>query len=94
MGKKIKIVEEWTTIEKVQRCVILKKKLEEFQLRTVYVKEMTDLDSIIQNYIKEDREYTGSIPLPGTQRVVVVKFRNNKKWPPSIELAFNPRAGK
>ena len=94
MGKKTKVVEEWTTVEKVQKCVVLKRKLEELQLRTVYVNEMADLDSIIQKYIKHDQEYTGSIPLPGTQRIMVIKFRNSKKWDPAVELVFNPRAGK
>ena len=94
MGKKAKSVEEWTTSEKIQKCVVIKKKLEELQLRTVYVDEMRDLDAIVQNFVKRDQEYTGSIPLPGTQRIMVIKFRNNKKWNPSVELMFNPRAGK
>lgn len=92
MVKTPKVREEWTSVEKVQRCVTMKKKLEEFQLRTVCVKEMGDLDKIINDYIRKDQEYTGSIPLPGTQRMMVVKLRNNKKWDPSIELVFNPKA--
>ena len=92
MVKKPKVREEWTDVEKVQKCVVIKKKLEELQLRTVYVEEMKDLDTIMNNYIREDQEYTGSIPLPGTQRMMVIKLRNSKKWIPSIELVFNPKA--
>tara|TARA_B100001094_G_C17920528_1_gene665707 strand:- start:165 stop:452 length:288 start_codon:yes stop_codon:yes gene_type:complete len=94
MGKKLKVEEYWTTVDKIQRCLTIKKKLEELGLRTVYHKEMGDLDKIVNQYIKNDEEYTGSIPLPGTQRTMVIKLRNKMKWSPSIELIFNPRASK
>tara|TARA_X000001036_G_scaffold439549_1_gene491086 strand:+ start:8036 stop:8329 length:294 start_codon:yes stop_codon:yes gene_type:complete len=96
MSKKIskkKVVPElWSVAEKLGKCLEIRKKLEEFSLKTVYPKEIQDLDAIINNYIRNDKEYTGSIPLPGTQRLLVIKLRNNKKWPPQVVISYNPNA--
>tara|TARA_B100000902_G_scaffold391472_1_gene442181 strand:+ start:149 stop:433 length:285 start_codon:yes stop_codon:yes gene_type:complete len=76
----------WTTEEKIQKCIVIKQKLRDFGLNTVYKDQMILLDAKIQNFVKNDEEFTGTIPLPGIQRFMDIKLRNNKKWDISVTL--------
>tara|TARA_X000001036_G_scaffold412213_1_gene425544 strand:- start:2206 stop:2496 length:291 start_codon:yes stop_codon:yes gene_type:complete len=88
--KKVKTpVDNWTTTEKIQKCLVIKKKITDFQFGTVFPTIMKDLDDIVNSYIREDVEYTGSIKLPETQRILAIKLRNSKKWPPEIVIKHN-----
>ena len=89
-AKKKTAPELWTVQEKLEKCITIRKKLQDFNLGTVYPQEIKDLDQIINNYIRENKEYTGSIRLPGTQRLMVIKLRNNKKWSPEVVISFQP----
>ena len=86
-----KTPELWTTSEKLEKCLEIMKKLKDFNLKAAFPKEIEDLQSIINEYIRNNKEYTGSIRLPGTQRLMVIKLRNNKKWPPEVVLSFQPK---
>ena len=80
-------MEEYTTVEKVKEMVLIKKQLQLYGLG--YHENMKQFDEIVQNYIKKDEEYTGKIKLYGTNRVLNIKFRNNKKWPINCHLLFD-----
>lgn len=80
-------MEEYTTVEKVKEMVLIKKQLQVYGL--LNHDNMKKFDEIVQNYIKKDEEFTGKIKLYGTSRTMVIKFRNNKKWPIECNLLFD-----
>ena len=79
-------MEEYTTVEKVKEMVLIKKQIQLYGLSNHA--NMKKFDEIVQNYIKGE-EYTGKIKLYGTSRTMVIKFRNNKKWPINCHLLFD-----
>tara|TARA_Y100000741_G_C17934960_1_gene429312 strand:+ start:64 stop:312 length:249 start_codon:yes stop_codon:yes gene_type:complete len=79
-------MEEYTTVEKVKEMVLIKKQLQLYGLSNH--ENIKKFDEIVQNYIKGE-EYTGKIKLYGTNRTMVIKFRNNKKWPINCHLLFD-----
>lgn len=80
------MVEEYTIVEKVEQMILIKKQIHVYGLANHA--NMKKFDEIVQNYIKGE-EYTGNIKLHGTSRTMVIKFRNNKKWPISCHLLFD-----
>jgi hypothetical protein len=80
------MVEYYTTLEKVKEMVLIKKQLQVYGL--LNHENMKKFDEIVQNYIKGE-EYTCKIKLYGANRTMVIKFRNNKKWPISCHLLFD-----
>ena len=96
MGKKNKkqkenkeIIKTYSMNEKVENLIILKKKLNSLGL-DVYQKEMKLLQKIMNDYIKEDEEFYGSIPLPGSKRIMDIIFKNNKRFKIAITLRYSP----
>lgn len=84
-----KKVIKYTKIEKIEYLIVLKKKINELGLGT-YNTEMNLLSKIMNNYIKENEEFYGSIPLPGSKRIIDIIFKNNKKHKISIILRYSP----
>tara|TARA_B110000902_G_C13846809_1_gene413611 strand:+ start:8 stop:274 length:267 start_codon:yes stop_codon:yes gene_type:complete len=84
-----KKVIKYTIIEKIEHLIVLKKKINELGLG-VYNTEMNLLSKIMNNYIKENEEFYGSIPLPGSKRIIDIIFKNNKKHKISIILRYSP----
>ena len=74
--------------EKIENLILLKKKLNSLGL-DVYQDEMKLLSKIMNDYIKDDEEFYGSIPLPGSKRIMDIIFKNNKKHKISITLRYN-----
>tara|TARA_Y100000389_G_C17357894_1_gene462115 strand:+ start:801 stop:1055 length:255 start_codon:yes stop_codon:yes gene_type:complete len=81
------MVEYYTTLEKVKEMVLIKKQIHVYGLSNH--QNIKKFDEIVQNYIKKDEEFTGKIKLHGTSRTMVIKFRNNKKWPINCHLLFD-----
>ena len=80
--------ELYTQTEKIKQCIELKKQIKELGL-DIYTDEIKELDSIIQNYVKDNIEYIGEIKLPGAKRIMEIKFRNKKKWDITVNLKYN-----
>ena len=80
------MVEYYTTLEKVEQMVLIKKQIHFYGLSNH--ENIKRFDEIVQNYIKGE-EYTGKLKLYGANRVIRIKFRNNKKWPISCHLLFD-----
>lgn len=79
-------MEEYTTAEKVKEMILIKKQLQLYGLSNH--EHIKKFDEIVQNYIKGE-EYTGKIKMYETNRVISIKFRNNKKWPIECHLLFD-----
>ena len=92
MGKKKKKekspIIKYTMKGKLDQLIILKRKLNELGL-DVYKDEMNDLGKIMNEYVKNDVEYYGKIPLPGSKRVMCIEFNNNKNSKISITLKYD-----
>jgi|TARA_B110000858_G_scaffold114731_1_gene131123 hypothetical protein len=84
-----KKVIKYTIIEKIEHLIVLKKKINELGLG-VYNTEMNLLSKIMNNYIKDNEEFYGGIPLPGSKRIIDIIFKNNKKHKISIILRYSP----
>ncbi len=81
-------IAKYTIKEKLDQLIVLKTKLNELGL-DVYKDEMKDLGKIMNEYLKNDVEYYGKIPLPGSKRVMCIEFNNNKKSKISITLKYD-----
>ena len=55
----------------------------------VYEEQMKKLDEISQKYMNENTEFREIIPLPGSKRIMNIRFLNNKKHAISINLIFD-----
>ena len=84
-----KKVIKYTIIEKIEHLIVLKKKINELGWG-VYNTEMNLLSKIMNNYIKDNEEFYGGIPLPGSKRIIDIIFKNNKKHKISIILRYSP----
>ena len=85
--KKTEIV-KYTEDERKEQVEQLKAKIVMLGFGT-YEKEMNQLYSIMDEFIKDGTEYNGKIILPGSERTMVIKFLNNKKHQVSIVLKYN-----
>lgn len=81
------MVEYYTTLEKVKEMILIKKQIHFYGLSNH--EHIKRFDEIVQNYIKKDEEFSGKIKLYGSNRVISIKFRNNKKWPIECNLLFD-----
>ena len=81
------MVDFYTKAEKIQEMILIKKQLQFYGLSNN--KNMDKFDKIIQKYVKDDEEFTGKIKLHKTNRILNIKFRNNKKWPINCHLLFD-----
>ena len=79
---------KYTTNEKIEYLIVLKKKINELGLG-VYNTEMNLLSKIMNNYIKDNEEFYGGIPLPGSNRIMDIIFKNSKKHKISITLRYS-----
>jgi len=86
---KTRKVIEYSINEKIEHLIVLKKKLNKLGLG-VYNTEMNLLSKIMNNYIKDNEEFYGGIPLPGSKRIMDIIFTNNKKNKISITLRYSP----
>lgn len=87
MGKK-KVIRDYTQEEKLKKLVVIRKKLRDFGLG-VYQSQCDKLGKIMNNYVKNNIEYEGFIPLPGSQRKMDIYFRNCNRYEISITLVYD-----
>ena len=80
---------DYTQVDKIKECLKIRTQLKELGLEQVYVKEIEKFDNIVQNFVKNDEEYTGDIRFRGANRILRIRFRNRKKWPISAVLIFD-----
>lgn len=84
MGKKSRrknnsntIIDLYTKEEKYNEIAKLVAKLEMLGLG-VYEEQMKKLDEMSQKYMNDNKEFREIIPLPGSKRIMNIRFLNNK----------------
>ena len=87
MGKNKNIV-NYTKEEKREQLYNLMIQIYDMGLGS-YQDEIKTLGARMLLYQNFDQEFDGEIPLPGSKRILVCNFKNNKRIPISINVKYD-----